>query len=48
MTTIQIILVIAIVAAIAIALLAAQRGAPRVTTIERKTERAGKDEEEGS
>jgi hypothetical protein len=48
MTTIQIILVIAIVAAIAIALLAAQRGGPRVTTIERKTERAGKDEEEGS
>jgi hypothetical protein len=35
MTTTQIILAVAIVAAIAVALLAAQRGGPRVTTIER-------------
>lgn len=48
MTTTQIVLVIAIVTAIAVALLAAQRGGPRVTTIERKTERADKEEEDRS
>jgi hypothetical protein len=39
MTTTQIILVVAIVTAIAVALLVAQRSGPRVTTIERKVER---------
>jgi hypothetical protein len=47
MTTTQIILIIAIVAAIAVALLAAQRSGPRITTIETRHERA-EDEEEGS
>ena len=48
MTTTQIILIIAIVTGIAVALLAAQRSGPRVTTIERTTERAGTEEEDGS
>ncbi len=48
MTTTQIILVIAIVTAIAVALLAAQRSGPRVTTIERTTKRADTEEEDGS
>ena len=39
MTMTQIILVVAIVTAIAVALLAAQRGGPRVTVIERKVEK---------
>ena len=48
MTTTQVILVIAIVTAIAVALLAAQRSGPRVTTIEHKTKRAEAEEEDGS
>jgi len=46
MTTTQIILVIAIATAIATALLAAQRGGPRITTIE--TRRNDDKEEEQS
>ena len=48
MSTTQIILIVAIVSAIAVALLASRGGGPRVTTIERKTERAEREEEDGS
>jgi hypothetical protein len=46
MTTTQIILVIAIVTAIAVALLAAQRSGPRITTIETRHESADNEGEE--
>jgi len=48
MTTTQLILIAAIAAAIIAALLAMRSGGPRVTTIERKTERAEQEKGDGS